>query len=887
MRSLARPCTLLLMLPLLSWPRAGTAQTPPAPAPGRLTVTVVDPSGAVVPGATVTAVGTENATKSRPVAPVKSSEAGVAVLAGLTPGRYDITAEFPAFKTGELKNVRIRAGDNKQVVVLPLKTLEDSVTVSRDPREAASDRAGQFSTALTREQIEALSDDPDELRRQLQELAPDAVFKVDSFEGGQLPPKAQIRSVRISRDQFAAENHFAGGVHIEIITQPGVGPIRGSVNSNHTGSAFESRNPFAPTKGPSATNGGGFGLSGTLIENKSSFSMHMSGTSSYTSPIQRVSLPDGTRSETLGIRQPSRSWYGYGQADYALTKDHTLRVWISHDRFARENIGVGAYDLPERGYWTEDRYWYVTVQHTGPIGRRNFLNTRLTINRAASDSHSNVEAPTIRVLDAFTSGGAQRTGFQRSWDISGAADLDYIRGIHSWRMGISLEGFVSDSHQATDYLGTYTFGSLEDYEAGRPRSYTRRIGDPRLAYNNLNAGIYVQNDIRVSRTLTFSPGVRYEVQTHLADYNNIAPRFGFTWSPFQSGKTSIRMSSGVFYDWLSTSIYEQTLRFNGEHERELNIVDPSFPDPGLDGLVPPINRYLYSDDVEMVRSLRLSAGVQQTITPRFRVGVTYTDMRGLNVARGVNLNTPVGGVRPDAAFANVIAVRSDAENRSRSLSTNFSLSLSAPSPTQGQAWFNPRRGTISGTYTIARSRNNSDGAFVVPASNDLSTEWGPSSGDVRHRATMSLSSQAIRGLNAMVNISASSAPPYTIRTGHDDNGDFVFNDRPEGVGRNSARAAHRLDVGGFFSYSVGFGQRRINTPTGVSITSVGGVLTVNTAAQAQPTPRYRLGLSVRVTNLLNRTQYGNFSGVMTSPFFGQPQSAIGVRKIFLSTSFGF
>ena len=65
------------------------------------------------------------------------------------------------------------------------------------------------------------------LRQQLQDMAgPGAVIKVDSFEGGALPPKAQIRSIRISRDQFAAENHAAGGIFIEIITQPGLGPIR-------------------------------------------------------------------------------------------------------------------------------------------------------------------------------------------------------------------------------------------------------------------------------------------------------------------------------------------------------------------------------------------------------------------------------------------------------------------------------------------------------------------------------------------------------------------------------------------------------------------------------------------------------------------------------------
>jgi lactam utilization protein B len=84
------------------------------------------------------------------------------------------------------------------VIVLPLRRLEDSVTVSRDRQEAAADRSLSFGTALTREQLDALSEDPDEMRRQLMDMAgPDAVIRVDSFEGQQLPPKAQIKSVRI------------------------------------------------------------------------------------------------------------------------------------------------------------------------------------------------------------------------------------------------------------------------------------------------------------------------------------------------------------------------------------------------------------------------------------------------------------------------------------------------------------------------------------------------------------------------------------------------------------------------------------------------------------------------------------------------------------------
>ena len=92
--------------------------------------------------------------------------------------------------------------------------------------------------------------------------------------------------------------------------------------------------------------------------------------------------------------------------------------------------------------------------------------------------------------------------------------------------------------------------------------------------------MYLQDDIRVRKNLTLSPGVRYEAQTHLSDYNNVGPRFGVTWSPGKSGKTTLRGSAGIFYDWLSTGIYEQTLRVDGFRQRELNIINPPYPEPG-------------------------------------------------------------------------------------------------------------------------------------------------------------------------------------------------------------------------------------------------------------------------------------------------------------------
>ena len=66
-----------------------------------------------------------------------------------------------------------------------------------------------------------------------------------------------------------------------------------------------------------------------------------------------------------------------------------------------------------------------------------------------------------------------------------------------------------------NYLGTYMFSSLDAYEAGTPLLYTRSIGDPTLNFFHARIGAYFQDDIRVKKGLTLSPGVRYSYQTRV------------------------------------------------------------------------------------------------------------------------------------------------------------------------------------------------------------------------------------------------------------------------------------------------------------------------------------------------------------------------------------
>ena len=94
------------------------AMTPPAQAARdvRVTVTVVDQTGAVIPNAKVTVIpaGAQLPPPGTPPAatpaapgrePVTTNEKGIATIGGLAPGRFNIVAEFPGFEPRTLRDI--------------------------------------------------------------------------------------------------------------------------------------------------------------------------------------------------------------------------------------------------------------------------------------------------------------------------------------------------------------------------------------------------------------------------------------------------------------------------------------------------------------------------------------------------------------------------------------------------------------------------------------------------------------------------------------------------------------------------------------------------------------------------------------------------------------
>ena len=873
---------------------ASLLATPPAaaqtsPQTGTLRVTVKDPSGAVVPGAMVQVRGTEDRTASVLRADILSDGQGLAVAPGLTPGRYAIEVAFPGFETRVIPDVRVRAGDNGRDAVLAIQKLDESVSVGRDPATVASDpNNDRFNTVLSKDQIDALPDDPDEMERVLKEMAgPGATLRVDGFRGGKLPPKAQIRSIRFSRDMYAAEHHAAGMVFVDIVTQPGLGPLRGSMDFLFRDDGLNARNAYVTEKAPEQTQQYTVNMSGTLRKEKTSFSISATGASLYDSANVHAFGPDGVLARSA-VRRPADRLNFNGRLDHSLSRSHTLRANLQTNGNDQRNLGVGGFELGERSFTRTTDDWTMRLSESGPWSRNVFAESRLQLRQQQTSSRSDIEAPAVRVLDTFTAGGAQQAGGREAFDLEWATNVDWTRGRHAVRAGTLVEAGRYHSDSRTNYLGTFTFASMADYEAGRPSTFTQRIGDPLVHLSQWQAGLFVQDDWRVRSNLTLSGGLRQEFQSHLDDHLNLAPRASLTWSPFKNGRTTIRGGGGIFYEWLESEVYEQVLRVDGVRQQDLVITDPGFPDPFAGGSaqqVLPASRYELADGLVMPKRVMANVGISQQLGNGFGVNVSYSRIRGENRFRGRNINAPIDGVRPDPTVGNVTQVESTASLRGQTFVAGLNFQVPA------------RRIMLFANYAWLKQETDADGPFSLPASSyDLGNEWGPVMGVPRHSVSGMFSMPLVDTMRLSLTAGVRSGTPYNITTGRDDNGDTVFNDRAEGIGRNSGRTDMTWEVGGRLSYAFGFGQRQSSGGAGgqgqpvMIVQRIGGSsgseISGGFGGGAED-KRIRFELFVSGSNIFNTVNRIGYSGVMTSPFFGQATAAQPGRRIDLGVRVGF
>ena len=477
------------------------------------------------------------------------------------------------------------------------------------------------------------------------------------------------------------------------------------------------------------------------------------------------------------------------------------------------------------------------------------------------------------------------------------------------------------SSSETNYLGVFTFSSLDDYLAGRPITFRQTTGDPVVNVQQLEFAAFLQADWKVTPKLNIGAGARYQAQTNLSDYNNVGPTFQIAYQP-RTG-TVLRAGGRFSYQTFNLGNIETVRRQDGlGHQVETVILSPSYPNPFQNGVSTTTanNGSIRKIDPNLVAPYNINSAItiEQNLKKGWRLSASYDVTRGVHLIRTRNINAPYPGTplpedlldQLNSFNPTVQASARDQVDRMRPLYplignvNQFESTAESFSKNVGLRLYTPNNFTVHRIgingfvqYTLGWAYDNNSAVNQY----DWRSEWAHSSFDTRHRMISNVSLRLPKTSTVSFLIFANSGRPYSITTGKDNNGDQSTNDRPAFVARNTLTGPGSYNVQ--MSFTKQFSLRRPESQRQTAGNNAGGANAANpqmiiagpggptVITGPQPnganTPGPKANFSVNVQNLLNNTQNRGYFGVVTSPLYGKSTGAAAGRTIILGLNFTF
>jgi hypothetical protein len=768
---------LLPILSLVAWSAYGFAQTPTGTLRGKVT----DPSGALIPKATVTATLSDGAKKS-----TTSNSQGEYEIQGLPAGTYTVEAAAKGLASAAEPNVTITPGQVQRfdialgIVVQQEKVdvQDQNTTVDVNPENNAS------SLIIKGKDLDALSDDPDELQSELQALAGPSAgpnggeIYIDGFTGGQIPPKSAIREIRINQNPFSAQYDKLGYGRIEIFTKPGSDKYHGQISINGNDSSFNSPNPFLSGEPSYHTEIFDGNLGGPITKKASFFFDGQRRDISDVSAISAIDPSSGLKINQAFANSRTRTNLT-PRFDFQFGPSDTLTVRYQFFKDDRTNQGVGQYSLPSQAYDLKDTEHTLQVSHTHIVSPNMVNETRFQYERDLNNQTPLSVQPTVLVLGAFANGGNAEgliTDTQNHYELQNYTSLMHAN--HYIKFGGRLRAITESNYANSNFQGTFTFPSFAAYRAQTPSQFSIIAGKPLTNISEVDAGLYAEDDWRVRPNITLSYGLRFETQNDVHDHADFAPRVSLAWGigggKKTAAKTVLRAGYGIFYDRFSSELVLRAEQLNGLNQQQYIVTNPNFYPliPAVSSL-PSASPTIYqiSPSLQAPSIMQGAASLERQLTKSSTLAVTYLNSRGEHQLFLRNSNAPFtpGGPRPNGTENNIYQYDSGGIFRQNQLITNF-------------RWNMGPKLSLFGFYTLSYANSDAGGTGTAPAflshQYNPMADYGPASFDVRHRLFV-LGSITLRyGFRLNPFVIVQSGQPYTITEGEDVNGDSIFNDRP-------------------------------------------------------------------------------------------------------------
>ena len=722
---------------------------------------------------------------------VQSGADGNYLFPQLVPGTYILTVTAHGLALAQPQNVTVEAGRaTLQNLGLSIAVEQQQVTVNDQGAGLDTSPDNNASSIVIKgKDLDALSDDPDQLQDELNALAGPAAgpnggqIYIDGFTGGQLPPKSSIREIRINQNPFSAEFDKLGYGRIEILTKPGTDRLHGMFMASGNDSAFNSLNTFV-TSEPAYYSTFLLGnVSGSLNSRSSWFLSGFRRDNNANSIInaQLLDPTGGSYNYSEAVPNPQSRLDLSPRFDLQITPNNTLTVRYMYDRQKSTNDGVSQFALQTQGYNTLNQENTLQVSDTQVLSARLINETRFEYIRDRDNQLPLYTTPTVTVQGAFTGGGSNEGTIRDAQDHYELQNYTTAAlGVHAIRFGARLRAVRDANDSTAGFNGNYTYASLDSYAAGQPSQYEVTEGTPAARVTVFDAGVFYQDDWRLRPKFTLSYGIRYEGQNWISDHADFGPRISFAWAVdggSQPAKTVIRGGYGWFFDRFQSTYVLQAIRQNGINQQQYVVKNPA---PGettaasLAASEAAPTTYAISPTLRAPVNMQTAIGVEHRFGKNITIASTYINSRGLHQLYSDNINaflpgtydiTTGTGVRPNGENENTYQYQSGGIYHQNQLITNFSI--------------RERKLSLFGFYVLNYAKADTSGVTYFPSNQfDPRADYGRSTFDIHQRFLLGGNYSAPLGISISPFLVLDSGTPFNITVGQDLNGDNQFNDRP-------------------------------------------------------------------------------------------------------------